>query len=189
MTKLFGELPEEVLDSIFEFLNDGPVKIVYDAKKKKFINKINDDYFILLKKALEFKISNPPHRTVDGWEWGGDGEEEEEIDLTDIGEDITETLIFKYPLKLRLRDGCFDDFHIDDGYLSLTFCYSRDFYKNEIKKCSISIPEYYLLLRSKSYNFYKEQMQKKLSKKQMYRVRNLVKGFSTVYYGEDSSEF
>jgi hypothetical protein len=184
MTKVFGGLPDGVLDSIFEFASDGPVKLVYDVKKRRFVNKINSNYFILLKKALQFKIDNPP-------DWYRDDPldlDDDEIDLMNISADITEMLTFKYPLKLRLREGCFDDFHIDDGYLCVSFYYSKDVYTNETKKCSISIPEYYQSLRSKSYNFYKEQMQKKLSKKQMNRVRNLVKGFSAGYYAEDASE-
>jgi hypothetical protein len=181
--KIFGGLPEGILDSIFEFANDGPLRLAFDAKKKSFVNKINNN-FMRLKKALEFKIENPPEWDRDDpWD-GGDGEEEEEIDLTDIGEDITEMLTFKYPLKLRLRQGCEDDFHRDNGYLSVTFYYRKDFYSEITKNCKISIPEYYISLRSKAYNHYKKQMNKNLSKKQMYRVRNLVNGFSTRSYEE-----
>jgi hypothetical protein len=179
MTKVFGGLPEGILDSIFEFASDGPLRLAFDAKRKKFVNKINNN-FELLKKALQFKIDNPP-------DWDRDDPldlDDDEFDLMNIDEDKTEMLTFKYPLKLRLREGCFDDFHIDNGYLCVNFYYSKDWYTNETKKCSVSIPEYYLSLRSKAYNHYKEQMQKKLSNKQMYRVRNLVKGFSTGSYDE-----
>ena len=185
MTKVFGELPEGVLDIILEFASDGPLRLAFDVRRKKFVNKINNN-FILLKKALQFKIDNPPDHEVDGWEWG-DGEEEEEIDITDIGEDITETLIFKYPL--RLRKVYIDDFSIDNGFLSVTFCYSRDFYTNQIKKCNISIPGHYLSLRSKAYNHYKEQMKKKISDKKKNRINILMKGFSSGCYADDCSEF
>lgn len=180
MAKLFGALPEGVLDSIFGFASDGPLRLVFDAKRKKFVSKANNN-FMSLKKALQFKIYNPPHRMIDGWELE---EEDEEIDITDIDDDLTEVLTFKYPLKLRLHEGCFDDFHIDDGYLSVAFYYSKDWYTKVTKKCSISIPEYYISLRSKAYNHYKEQMDKRLSNKQIYRVRNLVKGFSSGSYDE-----
>ena len=179
MTKVFGGLPEGILDSIFEFASDGPLRLGFDAKRKKFVNKINNN-FVSLNKALQFKIDNPPQVDRD---YPLDLDEDE-IDLMDIGEDLTEMLTFKYPLKLRLRDDCFDDFHIDDGHLSVTFYYSKEWYTNLTKKCSVSIPEYYLFLRSKAYNHYKEQMNKRLSNKQMYRVRNLVKGFSTGAYDE-----
>ena len=184
LVNMFGELPEGILDSIFEFASDGPLRLAFDGKRKKFVNKVNNN-FVSLKKALQFKIDNPPHRMVDGWEWG-DGEEDEEIDITNIDEDFTEILTFKYPLKLRLREGCFDDFHIDDGYLCVAFYYGKDWYTKVTKKCSISIPDYYVSLRFKAYNHYKEQMEKhkRLSSKQMYRIRNLVKGFSRGFYDE-----
>ena len=182
----FGGLPEGILDSIFEFANDGQFRVVYDAKKKLFVKKINKN-FELLKKALQFKIDNPPDCIRDN----PFDLDDDDLDLMDIDDDITEMLTFKYPLKLRLRKGCFDDFAIDkNGYLRVTFYYIKDWYTDLTKSCSISIPEYYISLRSKAYNFYKEQMQKKkLSKKQMYRVSNLVKGFSTRYYSEDVSEY
>jgi Fe-S cluster assembly iron-binding protein IscA len=59
IAKVFGELPEGILDIIFEFANDGPLRLVFDAKKKRFINKINDN-FVSLNKAVQFKIDNPP---------------------------------------------------------------------------------------------------------------------------------
>lgn len=183
---IFGELPEGILDTIFEFANDGPLRLAFDAKKKSFVNKINNN-FVSLKKALEFKIDNPPECYID--DLLDLDEEDEEIDLTDIDEDITETLTFKYPLKLRLRDGCEDDFHTDNGYLSVSFYYKKDFYSEITKKCRISIPQYYLSLRSKAYNHYNKQMQKtKLSTQQMYKVRNMVKGFSVGIYANDVDE-
>jgi len=184
--KIFGGLPEVLLDSIFEFANDGPLRLAFDAKKKSFVNKINNN-FVSLNKALEFKMDNPPECYIDDI-WDED-DYDDEIDLTDIDEDITETLTFKYPLKLRLRKNCFDEFHTDNGYLSVSFYYKKDFYSEITKKCRISIPQYYLSLRSKAYNHYKKQMQKtKLSTQQMYKVSNMVKGFSVGIYANDVDE-
>lgn len=177
---MFGGLPDSVLDKIFEFANDGPLRLAFDAKKGRFVNRTNSN-FELLKKAVQFKLDNPP-------DWVRDDPfdlDDDELDLMDIGEDVTEMLTFKYPLKLRLREGCFDDFHVDNGYLCVTFYYNKDFYTNVTKTCSISVPEYYVSLRTKAYNYYKEQMTKeRLSNKQLTRLRNLVKGFSSGSYKE-----
>ena len=37
--KVFGELPEWILDTIFEFANDGPLKLVFDGKKRDLSTK------------------------------------------------------------------------------------------------------------------------------------------------------
>ena len=92
----FAPLPDVLLANIFEFANDGPKKLAFDAKKEAFVEKINKN-FILLKKALQFKIDNPPHWDVD------DPNFDYEIGTTEL--DMIENLTFKYPLKLRLREG------------------------------------------------------------------------------------
>jgi len=179
---MFGNLPEMILNTIFDFATDGPIKLAFDAKQGKFVNRPNNN-FELLNKALKFKIENPP-------EYDRDDPldlDDEDLDLMDIDEDITEMLIFKYPLKLRLRKDCDDSFHVDEGHLSVTFYYRKDFYTNITKKCSISIPEYYRSLRVKAYNHYSEQMikHKRLSGKKIHKLTNMIKGFRTESYAED----
>ena len=39
IAKVFGELPEGILDIIFEFANDGPLRLVFDAKKRDLSTK------------------------------------------------------------------------------------------------------------------------------------------------------
>ena len=179
---MFGNLPEVILDMIFEFATDGPIKLTFDAKQGKFVDRPNNN-FELLNKALQFKIENPP-------EYDRDDPldlDDDDLDLMDIGEDIMEMLIFKYPLKLRLRKDCDDVFHVDEGHLSVTFYYRKDIYTNITNKCSISIPEYYRSLRIKAYNHYNEQMtkHKNLSGKQIHKLTNMIKGFRTESYAED----
>jgi hypothetical protein len=178
MTKVFGELPEAVLDSIFEFANDGPLKLVFDAKKKKFVNKINKN-FVELKKALQFKIDNPPSWDVD------DPNFEYEIGTTSL--DIVERLSFKYPLKLRIRPGCRDGWHCDDGYLSLDFYYSKSFYNYITTKCTVSLPEYYIKNKCEVAKHYKRLSEHKnfQTDEHKFRLRNMVKGLETISYASD----
>lgn len=172
----FAPLPEALLANIFEFANDGPLKLTFDAKRQKFVEKINKN-FTALKKALQFKIDNPPYMDVD------DPNFDYEIGTTEL--DIIENLTFKYPLKFRIRPGCRDGFYINNGYLELTFSFSKSFNGYRTNKCTISLPEYYLRLFGKVSHHYKNQCKKKLSKKDFYHCKYMYKGFNTLSYAPD----
>jgi hypothetical protein len=174
--KYFATLPEALLDSIFEFAIDGPTKLAFDAKKEKFVEKINKN-FTLLKKALQFKIDNPPYWNVD------DPNFDHEIDTTEL--DIIENITIKYPLKLRIRNGCHDGIYTNDGYLELTFSYSKSFQDYTTNKCTISLPMYYIQNSQKAAAHYKNQCKKKLSKKDFYHSKYMYKGFKTLSYAPD----
>ena len=174
----FGDLPEELLATIFEFANDGPLKLAFDAKKRKFVNKINNN-FVDLKKTLQFKIDNPPRWTVD------DPNFDYEIGTTSL--DIIEILSFKYPLKLRIRPGCRDGMHVDDGYLSLDFYYSKNFNTYTTTKCTVSLPEYYIKNKRAVAEHYKNLSNHKnfQTSEHKFRLRNMVKGLETISYARD----
>jgi len=172
----FTPLPEALLDNIFEFASEGPLKLAFDAKKKAFVEKINKN-FTLLKKALQFKIDNPPYFDVD------DPNFDYEIGTTEL--DIIENLTFKYPLKLRIREGCRDQFYTNEGYLELKFCYSKSFNGYITNKCTVSLPRYYLQNVQKAAAHYKNQCNKKLSKKDFYHAKYMYKGFKTLSYAPD----
>jgi len=174
----FGELPEGVLDTIFEFANDGQFRVAFDAKKKLFVKKINKN-FMDLKKALQFKIDNPPGWSVD------DPNFDYEFGTTTL--DIEETLTFKYPLKLRIRKGCRDGMHCDDGYLSLDFCYSMSYHNYITKKCRVSMPEYYIKNKCAVAEHYKRLAKHKnfQTDEHKFRLRNMVKGLETLSYASD----
>jgi len=173
----FSPLPEALLDSVFQFANDGPKKLAFDAKKQAFVEKINTN-FTLLKKALQFKIDNPPYWDVD------DPNFDYEIGTTEL--DIIENITIKYPLKLRVRKGCHDQFYTNDGYLELMFSYSKSFQGYITNKCTISLPMYYIQNAGKAAAHYKEQMTKhKLSKKDFYKAKYMYKGFKTLSYAPD----
>jgi len=174
--KYFAPLPEALLDNIFEFANDGPLKLAFDAKREKFVEKINKN-FTALKNALKFKIENPPYMDVD------DPNFDEEIGTTEL--DIIENLTFKYPLKLRIREGCHDGFYTNDGYLELMFSYSKSFQGYTTNKCTISLPMYYLQNAGRAAAHYKNQCKKKLSKKDWYHAKYMYKGFKTLSYAPD----
>lgn len=178
LAQKFGDLPEGVLDTIFEFANDGPLKLAFDAKKRKFVNKINKN-FVDLKKALQYKIDNPPSWDVD------DPNFEYEIGTTSL--DIIERLSFKYPLKLRLRPGCRDGIHSDDGYLSLDFYYSKSFHNYITTKCTVSLPEYYIKNKREVAYYYKllSQNSNFQTDEHKFRLRNMVKGLETLSYASD----
>jgi len=172
----FSPLPEALLDTIFEFANDGPTKLAFDAKKEAFVEKINKN-FTLLKKALQFKIDNPPEWDID------DPNFDEEIGTTEL--DIIENITIKYPLKSRVREGCHDEFYTNDGYLELVFSFSKSFHGYTTNKCTISLPMYYLQNAGRAASHYKEQCKKKLSKKHWYRYKYMYKGFKTLSYAPD----
>ena len=173
----FSPLPEALLDTIFEFANDGPKKLAFDAKKNAFVEKINKN-FTLLKKAIQFKIDNPPHWDVD------DPNFDYDFDSTEM--DIIENLTFKYPLKLRVREGCQDLFYTNNGYLELMFSYSKSFNGYTTNRCTISLPMYYLQNTGRAATHYKEKLQyTRLSTKQRYRYKNMYKGFKTLSYAPD----
>jgi len=175
--KYFSSLPEPLLDTIFEFAIDGPKKLAFDAKKETFVEKINTN-FTLLKKALQFKIDNPPYWDVD------DPNFDYEIGTTEL--DIIENITIKYPLKLRVRKGCHDKFYTNDGYLELIFSYSKSFQGYTTNKCTISLPMYYLRNSQRAAAHYKEQLKKhKLSKKDFYKAKYMYKGFKTLSYAPD----
>jgi hypothetical protein len=176
LANYFSPLPEALLDTIFEFANDGPKKLAFDAKKEAFVEKINSN-FTLLKKALQFKIDNPPHLDVD------DPNFDYEIGTTEL--DIIENITIKYPIKLRIREGCQDRFYTNDGYLELTFSFSKSFQGYTTNKCTISLPMYYLQNTQRAAAHYKNQCKKKLSKKDFYHSKNMYKGFKTLSYAPD----
>ena len=152
----FAPLPYLLLDTILEFANDGPKKLAFDAKKDAFVEKINKN-FTLLKKALQFKIDNPPHWDVD------DPNFDFEIGTTEL--DMIENLTFKYPLKLRLREGCRDQFFTNDGYLELMFSFSKSFNGYTTTKCEIALPMYYHQNIGRVCAHYKNQCKKNYPKK------------------------
>lgn len=174
--KYFSPLPEAMLDNIFAFANDGPKKLVFDAKKNAFVEKINKN-FTLLKKAIQFKIDNPPYWDVD------DPNFDYEIGTTEL--DIIENLTFKYPLKLRIRNGFQDAIHTNEGYLELRFSFSKSFNDYRTNNCTISLPLYYLLNATKAAAHYKNQCKKKLSKKDFYHSKYMYEGFKTLSYAPD----
>jgi hypothetical protein len=172
----FSTLPEVLLDTILEFASDGPLKLEFDAKRQKFIEKKNEN-FTILKKALQFKIDNPPHWDID------DPNFDFEIGTTEL--DIIENLTFKYPLKLRIREGCQDSFYTNKGYLELTFSFSKSFNGYITKNCTISLPMYYLKNAGRAASHYHKQLNKKLSKKDWLHVKYMYKGFQTLSYAPD----
>jgi len=172
----FAPLPDMVLDTILQFACDGPLKVAYDAKKEVFVKKINKN-FTLLQKANQFKIDNPPEWDVD------DPNFDEEIGTTEL--DIIENLIFKYPLKFRIRKGCRDGFYSNNGNLVLMFSFSKSFHGYRTNKCTISLPEYYIRLFGRASHHYKNQCKKKLSKKDFYHSKYMYKGFNTLSYAPD----
>ena len=172
----FAPLPDMVLDTIFQFASDGPLKVAYDAKKEVFVNKINTN-FSLLQKANQFKIDNPPELDID------DPNFDYEIGTTEL--DIIETLTFKYPLKFRVHKGCRDGFYTDNGNLVLMFSFYKSFQGYRTNKCIISLPEYYLRLFGRASHHYNKQLERNISKKHKLRVQNLVKGFNTMSYAPD----
>ena len=131
-----------------------------------------------MKKALQFKIDNPPHWDVD------DPNFDNEIGTTEL--DIIENLTFKYPLKLRVREGCHDQFYTNDGYLELMFSYSKSFNGYRTNKCTVSLPMYYHQNIARISAHYKNQLQKhRLSKKAWYRYKYIYKAFKTFNNSED----
>jgi len=172
----FTPLPEVLLDTIFQFACDGPLKVAFNAKKEVFVNKINKN-FTLLEKANQFKIDNPPEFDVD------DPNFDEEIGTTEL--DIIETLTFRYPLKFRVHKGCRDGFYTDNGNLVLMFSFYKSFQGYRTNKCIISLPEYYIRLFGRASHHYNKQLERNISKKHKFRVRNLVKGFNTMSYAPD----
>jgi hypothetical protein len=175
-TSLFASLPEMLFPLIFEFANDGAMRLVYHPKKKCFVEKINKN-FTLLKKALQFKIDNPPYWDVD------DPNFDFEIGTTEL--DMIENLTFKYPLKLRLREGCRDQFFTNDGYLELMFSFTKSFNSYTTTKCEIALPMYYHQNIGRVAAHYKNQCKKKLSKKDFYHSKYMYKNFKTFKNSED----
>jgi hypothetical protein len=169
-------LPEILLDIIFQFASDGPLKVAYDVKKEVFVKRINKN-FLLLQEANQFKIDNPPEWDVD------DPNFDEEIGTTEL--DIIENLIFKYPLKFRVRPDCRDRYYSNNGYLELMFSFSKSFHGYRTNKCTISLPEYYLRLFGRASHHYKKQLTKKLSIKDWVHAKNMYKGFNTLSYAPD----
>ena len=172
----FASLPAVLLAIIFEFANDGPKKLAFDAKKEAFVEKTNKN-FILLKKALQFKINNPPHWDVD------DPNFDYEIGTTEI--DMIENLTFKYPLKLRLREGCSDQFFTNEGYLELMFSFTKTFNGYKTTKCEVALPMCYHQNIGRVAAHYKNQCKKKLSKKNFYHCKYMYKAFKTFKNSED----
>jgi hypothetical protein len=174
---IFAYLPDMLFPLIFEFANDGAMRLVYHPKKKCFVDKINP-HFALLNAANQFKIDNPPEWDVD------DPNFDEEFGTTEF--DIMENLTFKYPLKFRIREGTYDRIFSNDGYLELMFSFSKSFNGYRTNKCAIALPEYYHSLSSRAAAHYQNQMKKhRLSKRQEFRIRNLIKGFSTLSFAPD----
>ena len=172
----FAPLPYVLLANIFEFANDGPKKLAFDAKKDAFVEKINKN-FTLLKKALQFKVDNPPRWDVD------DPNFDYEIGTTEL--DMIENLTFKYPLKFRVRPGLRDQFYSNDGHLELTFSFSKSFNGYTTTKCEIALPMYYHQNIGRACAHYKNQCKKKLSKKDFYHAKYMYKNFKTFKNSED----
>jgi hypothetical protein len=170
--KYFAPLPDVVLDTIFAFAMDGPLKLEFDVKKQKFVDKPNKN-FTLLHKALQFKIDNPPHWDVE------DPNFDYEIGTTEL--DIIETLTFTFPFKHRIREGHFYEgrYRSKDGYLELSYSFSMSFNGYRTTKCEISLPMSYHKDIAKAAAHYKNQCKKNLSKKDFYHCKYMYKAFKT----------
>jgi NAD-dependent DNA ligase len=62
--KYFSPLPEATLDNILAFANDGPKKLVFDAKKNAFVEKINSFTQFLEECGLDKKLHISPKPTT-----------------------------------------------------------------------------------------------------------------------------
>jgi len=125
---IFYQLPDMLKQCVLEFSCDGPFCLTYDYKTKSFIRKINRNYLIL-NKANQFKIDNPPEFYIEG-----------PFDEDEYHEQ-TITLTFKFPLKLAENKRDYELSHEEN--LILTFIYTIDLLYDETYKCSIVIPMYY----------------------------------------------
>ena len=174
---LFASLPDMIFTLIFEFANDGPITLVYHAKKKCFVNKTNP-YFSLLNAANQFKIDNPPEWDVD------DPNFDEEFGTSEL--DVMENLTFRYPLKFRIHKGCkYDGIYCYDGHLQLTYSFSKSFVGYTTKKCTVSLPQYYHLLNKNASKYYKQHMKRNLPAKKILRLRNFIKNFDKMTFAND----
>jgi hypothetical protein len=154
------ELPDVILNLIFEFANTGPYQIVYDVKKKKFIEKINPN-FMELKRINQYKISHPPNMITD-------------YDLDN--EEKTVGLYFTLPLKIP-ENKRFDG----NEFLVLKYLFTVSLQTMIPYHCTIIIPYYYHSLTREYINMYK-----KLYPTTTVRNFYLYKGFEKKNYGYDT---
>jgi hypothetical protein len=156
-----SELPDVILNLIFEFAFSGPYKLFYDFKRKKFIKKINPN-FIKLKRVNEYKISHLPEIKTD---YDIDNEEQ------------TVALYFTLPLKTP------DDYRIglENEYVKITYIFTVNLNTMIPYHCYIIVPYFYHFITKKYI----------LMHKKLYptTVRNfyLYKGLEKKNYGYDTT--
>lgn len=158
---MMNQLPDVILNMIFDFAFSGPYKLSYDIKSETFIKKINQN-FIKLKKVNEYKIHHIPEMKTD-------------YDLDN--EEKTVGLYFTLPLKIP------QDYRIglENEYVKITHLYTVNLNTMIPYHCNIIIPYFYHFITRKYI----------LIHKQLYptTIRNfyLYKGLEKKNYGYDTT--
>lgn len=153
-------LPDVILNLIFEFAFSGPYTLSYDFKREKFIQKKNPN-FIQLNRVNEYKKSHLPEMNTD-------------YDLDN--EEKTVALYFTLPLKTP------DDYRIglENEYVKITYIFTVNLNTMIPYQCNIIVPYFYHFITRKYI----------LMHKQLYptTVRNfyLYKGLEKKNYGYDT---
>jgi hypothetical protein len=155
------ELPDVILNLIFEFAFSGSYTLSYDFKRKKFIKKINPN-FMELKRVNQYKIHHLPEMKT-----------EYDID----NEEKTVALYFTLPLKTP------DDYRIglENEYVKITYIFTVNLNTMIPYHCYIIVPYFYHFITKKYI----------LMHKKLYptTVRNfyLYKGLEKKNYGYDTT--
>ena len=158
---MMNELPDVILNHIFEFAFSGPYTLSYDFKRETFIQKINPN-FIQLNRVNEYKKSHLPKMNTD-------------YDLDN--EEKTVALYFTLPLKTP------DDYRIclENEYVKITYIFTVNLNTMIPYQCNIIVPYFYHFITRKYI----------LMHKQLYptTVRNfyLYKGLEKKNYGYDTT--
>jgi len=155
-----ANLPDDILNLIFEFANTGPYRFVYDVKKKKFIHQINPN-FMDLNRVNAYKISHLPKMSTD-------------YDLDN--EEKTVELRFTLPLKIPLKNR-----RIGDEFVVLKYLFTVSLQTMIPYHCTIYIPYFYHFIPREYIN-----MSKNLHPTTV-RYFNLWKGLEKKNYGYDTS--
>ena len=120
---MFHNLPDMIINYIFDYTFSGPYRLVYDVKKQKFIEKINP-YFTKLNRVYKYKINHLPVMKTD-------------YDLDNS--EKTVALYFTLPLKTPT------DYRIglENEYLKITYIFTINLNTMMPYHCNIIIPYYY----------------------------------------------
>lgn len=157
---MMNELPDVILNMIFEFAFSGPYTLSYDIKSETFIKKINPN-FIKLMSVNEYKIHHIPEMKTD-------------YDLDNA--EKTVALYFTLPLKTP------DDYRIglENEYVKITYIFTVNLNTMLPYQCNIIVPYFYHFITRKYI----------LMHKKLYptTVRNfyLYKGLEQKNYGYDT---